>query len=139
MMLIFNPLNIGEYVKNDQTILPTKVCPISHLPFNFEKYGEKPMNITNVSNKSFVVSEQGLYCWLNLQSEMEMQPADKNKENTNSSKKDGTTSNSNEIGSISAFLCPITMEPLRVMGTGGSMEAKSYLSSTDTSYHVFLM
>ena len=154
MLLIFNPLNIGEYVKNDQSILQTKVCPISHLPFNFNKYGEKPINITNLSNQTFVVSEQGLYCWLNLQSEMDMAPQQSssslksqsdNQNSSSDSKSNGTSNskNNDNNSSTSAFLCPITMEPLRLSSSANNSsshtEAKSYLSSADTSYHVFLM
>lgn len=87
------------------------------------------MNITNASNVTNTVSEQGLYCWLNLQSEMDlshlMPPESLNSTSSRSKK---------EVG----FLCPLTLEPLRV-GNLNITEAKSYLSSSATSHHVFLM
>ena len=139
--LILNPFKIGEYI-NENTILKTKLCPISHLPYNFDNYGERPMNVTNASNVTNVVSEQGLYCWLYLQSEMDLS-------GQIVSSSSGVGAGSGPNGPMSAadsgFICPVTMEPLRV-GTSGSgvagsdtIEAKSYLSSSDTNYHIFLM
>jgi len=115
--LILKPMKIGDFV-NESAILQYKLCPISHLPYNWQNYGERPINITNASGVTNTVSEQGLYCWLSLQGNQ--------------------TKNNDDVNVKDGFKCPITGEPLRV-GAADSIEAKNYLASSDTNYSIFLM
>jgi len=109
--LAISPVMVGEMLSESDpsTQLNGKICPISHLPFSFTDIGARPILIKTVNGASNVVSEQALYCWLNMQ---------------------GVNKN--------GFVCPITSEPLEVIN-GNTENKSTFRSSCTTSFHIFLM
>lgn len=108
--LAISPISVGESITAEQIKNHKyKICPISHLPFSFSEPGARPVLITTVDGVKNIVSEQALYCWLNLQG-------------------------ANKKG----FICPITEGQLEVLGSNQENKS-TYRSSCTTSFHVFLM
>lgn len=115
IILIFKPVVVGSFI-SESAIIREKLCPVTHLPFNSQNYGERPVNITNASGIQNVVSEGGLYTWLNLQTTL--------------------STALNNSANPKCFICPITGENLKV---NDETDCKNYLSSCDTNFHIFLM
>jgi len=67
LLAILSSKEICERVAAESVV--NDICPISHVPFSRTERGDKPVRIKNVSQKTHVVSEKALYCWLNLTSQ----------------------------------------------------------------------
>lgn len=109
--LAISPIYVGESPTDSEVsaLVNGKICPLSHLPFSMSLPGARPVRIKSITGHSNIVSEQALYCWLNLQGV-------------------------NKTG----FICPVTGETLEV-ANANSENKSTFRSSCTTSFHVFLM